>query len=97
MDETALRWLMDHEEGRQAMLEVLELTGVYRTDSSDGANTNMLLIGRRSVGSDLLQKIRSLGRKAGEDGLSLEYRMLREEKERMERAVRKEKERDIFD
>lgn len=86
MDKRTLRWLMITQEGRQAMLDVLELTGVYRTEYSDDENTNMLLAGRRSVGTDLLQEIRSLEREAGEDGLSLEYRMLREEKERQHRA-----------
>lgn len=95
MDKTTLRWLMTTREGREAMLGVLELTGVYRTDFSDGENTNMLLTGRRSVGTDLLQEIRSLEREAGEDGLSLEYRMLREDQERQQRAVKNEK--DDFD
>ncbi|MBR4908811.1 MAG: hypothetical protein IKZ43_07360 [Acidaminococcaceae bacterium] len=92
MDKTTLRWLMTTREGREAMLGVLDLTGVYRTDFSDGENTNMLLTGRRSVGTDLLQEIRSLEREDGEDGLSLEYRMLREDQERQRRAVEKEKE-----
>lgn len=86
MEEKSLRWLMAHEEGRQAMLGILELTGVYRTDVSEWETTNMVHVGRRSVGSDLLCEIRSLEREAGEDGLSLEYRMLREEQERQRRA-----------
>ena len=97
MDKTVLRWMMTTEEGRQAMLGILELTGVYRTDYSDGENTNMLLAGRRSVGTDLLQEIRNLEREAGEDGLSLEYRMLREAKERSERAKREAEGKDIFE
>ena len=87
MEEKSLRWMMGSQEGRKVMLDILELTGVYRTDTNDWENTNMVLVGRRSVGSDLLREIRSLEREAGEDGLSLEYRMLREEQERQRRAL----------
>ena len=99
MDENALRWLMNTEEGRQVVFGILELTGAYRTDFSAEENTNLYLAGRRSIGTDLLQEIRRLEREGtvNEDGLALEYRMLREAKERAERAKREAEEKDIFE
>ena len=88
MDKDILRWLMGCPEGRMAMMCVLAMTGVYRTDYSDAEKTNMLLAGRRSIGTDLLAEIRSLERESrdGEDGLAMEYQMLREEEDRRRRA-----------
>jgi hypothetical protein len=99
MDENALRWLMNTEEGRQVVFGILELAGVYRTDFSSDENTNLYLAGRRSIGTDLLQEIRRLEQEGtvNEDGLALEYRMLREAKERAERAKREAEEKDIFE
>lgn len=92
MDENALRWLMNTEEGRQVILGILELAGVYRTDVSAEKNTNAYFAGRRSIGTDILQEIRNLKRSGEtEDGLALEYRMIREDQERRERASREEK------
>lgn len=93
MDEEALRRMMSTEEGRQVIFDILELAGVYRTDRSEERNTNQYLAGRRSIGTDILQEIRNLKRSGvEEDGLALEYRMLREEKERTERASQRAKE-----
>lgn len=93
MDENALRWLMNTEEGRQVILGILELAGVYRTDVSADKNTNAYFAGRRSIGTDILQEIRNLKRSGEtEDGLALEYRMLREDKDRRERTAKEEKE-----
>ena len=98
MDPNALRWVMNTEEGRQVVFGILELAGADRTDYSAEKNTNLYLAGRRSIGTDILQEVRSLkrGGTTSEDGLALEYRMLREEKERVERAEREAKERDPF-
>lgn len=87
MDIEKLRAVMSTEDGRQAIHDILTLTGVYSTYYGESV-TNMVLVGRRTIGTEILQHIRNI-KKVGEaeDGLALEYRMLREAQERQERET----------
>lgn len=85
VDVENLQWVMSTEQGRQFVSEILSLCGAGAMGGTGVGTKDFYLIGRRSVGEDLLHFIRSIEAGGGSsDGLALEYMMLREHKQRQE-------------
>lgn len=84
MDTENLQHIMSTERGRQFIAELLDMCGTGAMGGSGMKTRDFYLIGRRSVGEDLLQKIRSIEAvsEVETDGLTLEYLMMREYKRR---------------
>jgi hypothetical protein len=83
MDEDNLLWIMTTEQGRQFVAELLDLCGAGALGGTGNYAQDFFSMGRRSVGEDLLRIIRSI-EAVETDGLALEYKMLREHKNRNE-------------
>ena len=86
MDLDNVQHIMSMERGRQFVAEVLDLCGAGAFGGTGVATRDFYLIGRRSVGEDILQFIRSIEAESelASDGLTLEYLMMREHKRRKE-------------
>lgn len=86
MDLDNLHWLMSSERGRQFVAELLDLCGAGAMGGTGTGTTDFYLIGRRSVGEDVLRAIRAHDAESevDSDGLALEYLMMREHKRRRE-------------
>ena len=85
MDIENVSWVMTTEQGRQFVAELLDLCGVGAYGSTNDYAQNWYGMGRRSVGEDLLRIIRRIPAESTQnDGLALEYAMLREHKRRKE-------------
>lgn len=85
MDVENVAWLMSTENGRQFVAELLDLCGAGAYGAFGNYSQDWYTIGRRSVGEDLLRIIRSIpAENTQNDGLALEYAMLREHKRRNE-------------
>ena len=83
MDDDNLLWIMTTEKGRQFVAELLDICGAGALGGTGNYAQDFFSQGRRSVGEDLLRMIRSI-EAVGTDGLALEYKMLREHKNRNE-------------
>lgn len=86
MDMDNLQTVMSTERGRQFVAELMDLCGAGAMGGSGVQTTDFYLIGRRSVGEDVLHAIRSIeaASEVETDGLTLEYMMMREHKRRKE-------------
>ena len=85
MDLDTLENIMRRPEGRRFVLEVLDLCSVDQHYTTGNEREDIFANGRRSVGDEILRCIRRI--KSGnesEDGLALEYLMMREQKRRLE-------------
>jgi len=84
MDIENLALIMSNERGRQFVSEVLDLCGAGAMGGTGIKTRDFFLIGRRSVGEDILHAIRSIDEDSeiASDGLTLEYLMMKESKRR---------------
>ena len=82
MDLENLQWVMSTERGRKFVAEVLNLCGAGPLSGTGESTTDFYLFGRRSVGEDLMRFVRMIESDGENDGLALEYIMLREELKR---------------
>lgn len=67
--------------GRKCISDILSLCGAGAFGPVGSLSLDWYTLGRRSVGEDIIQTVRQI-EGVGTDGLSLEYKMLREKKER---------------
>ena len=85
MDIDALTNVMGTEDGRHVIADILDLCGTSSHYTTGNDRKDAFFNGRRSVGDELRNWVRSIKAKTpSEDGLALEYTMLREHIRRME-------------
>lgn len=81
MTDELIAWQMSTTKGREFVAVLLGLTGAGALGGTGNYATDFYSLGRRSVGEDILRFIRGM---ETEDGLALEYKMMREQKQREE-------------
>ncbi len=85
MDLVVLENIMRQPDGRQFVSELLDLCGTGQHYTTGNGREDAFVSGRLAVGDEILRHIRLIkSTNESEDGLALEYLMMREQKRRLE-------------